>query len=186
MLRSRESRELQLTGLELAVSPEASVNWAHDVWGNVVATAVFPVMAGTMVVDSVARVELDAVAWPVFDIGHTFLPAAPSARHCRASHPHRAASASRFLPRALLAASPPRRPSRHTWPSMRRTSPTTSLAAELGDRRPGVVLPQHPDDLLFAEPASLHLRSLSCGPDSCSPWRRNKASRQCQSTSGSG
>ena len=51
------------------------------------------------------------------------------------------------------------------------------LAADLGDRCAGLLLPQHPDDLLFGEPASLHLRSLSCGPDSSSPWRRNKGSR---------
>jgi hypothetical protein len=33
MLRPRESRELRLTGFELTVTPQASINWAHDVWG---------------------------------------------------------------------------------------------------------------------------------------------------------
>jgi hypothetical protein len=28
------------------------------------------------------------------------------------------------------------------------------------------------------KPASIHLRSLSSGPDSSNPWRRNKGSRQ--------
>ena len=68
MLRPRESREVRLTGFELAVTPEAEVTWAHDVWGNAVATAAFQVMDDTMVIDSAARIDLDAVAWPVFDI----------------------------------------------------------------------------------------------------------------------
>ena len=42
MLRPRESRELRLTGFELTVTPQASVNWAHDVWGNAVATTGLP------------------------------------------------------------------------------------------------------------------------------------------------
>jgi hypothetical protein len=36
------------------------------------------------------------------------------------------------------------------------------------------MLPQDLDDPLFGEPASLHLRSLSRGPDSSCPWRRSK------------
>ena len=68
MLRPRESRDLRLTGFELTVTPPARVTWAHDVWGNAVATAGFQAMADTVAIDSVARIELDAVAWPVFDI----------------------------------------------------------------------------------------------------------------------
>ena len=68
MLRPRESRELRLVGFELTVAPSARVSWAHDVWGNAVATAAFQPMGDTVVIDSVALVELDAVAWPVFDI----------------------------------------------------------------------------------------------------------------------
>lgn len=41
-----------------------------------------------------------------------------------------------------------------------------------------ILLPQHADDLLFAEPASFQIRSLSCGPDSSSPWRGNKGAQQ--------
>jgi hypothetical protein len=41
---------------------------AQDVFGNAVATASFNVMADCLVIDSVAALELDAVAWPVFDI----------------------------------------------------------------------------------------------------------------------
>jgi len=68
MLRPRESRELRLTGFELTVAPQATLSWAHDVWGNTVATAALQVMCDTVVIESVALVELDAVAWPVFDI----------------------------------------------------------------------------------------------------------------------
>jgi transglutaminase-like putative cysteine protease len=68
MLRPRESRDLRLIDFELTISPEASVTWAYDVWGNAVATAAFRAMGDLMQVDSFARIELDAVAWPIFDI----------------------------------------------------------------------------------------------------------------------
>ena len=68
MLRPRESRELRLTGFELRVTPQARVSWAHDVWGNAVATAAFQATGDTVAIESVAGIELDAVAWPVFDI----------------------------------------------------------------------------------------------------------------------
>jgi transglutaminase-like putative cysteine protease len=68
MLRPRESRDLRLIEFELIVTPPAKVTWAHDVWGNAVATAAFPSMHDTLVVDSVAQIELDAAAWPVFEI----------------------------------------------------------------------------------------------------------------------
>jgi transglutaminase-like putative cysteine protease len=44
------------------------VTWAQDVFGNAIATATFQTMASSLVIDSVAELELDAVAWPVFDI----------------------------------------------------------------------------------------------------------------------
>ncbi len=39
-----------------------------------------------------------------------------------------------------------------------------------------VMLAQHSDDLLLAEPASLHLRSLFLGPDASRPWGRDNGS----------
>ena len=45
MLRPRESRDLRLIDFELVVTPPAKVTWAHDVWGNAVATADLPVDA---------------------------------------------------------------------------------------------------------------------------------------------
>lgn len=68
MLRPRESRELHLVSSELVVRPEAVVTWAHDVFGNAVATATFAGTTDHLVVDSVAELELDATAWPVFEV----------------------------------------------------------------------------------------------------------------------
>ncbi len=68
MLRPRESRDLRLISSTLAVTPAATVSWAHDVFGNAIATASFQTMSDHLVIDSVAELELDAVAWPVFDI----------------------------------------------------------------------------------------------------------------------
>lgn len=68
MLRPRESRDLRLVSSKLTVTPAATVTWAQDVFGNAVAMASFRAMADRLVIDSVASVELNAVAWPVFDI----------------------------------------------------------------------------------------------------------------------
>jgi len=68
MLRPRESRDLRLISSDLTVTPAAVVTWAHDVFGNAVATATFQTMTSHIVIDSVAELQLDAVAWPVFDI----------------------------------------------------------------------------------------------------------------------
>jgi transglutaminase-like putative cysteine protease len=68
MLRPRESRELRLTSTCLTVDPPAIVSWAHDVCGNAVAMATFGAPADHLVIDSLADLQLDAAAWPVFDI----------------------------------------------------------------------------------------------------------------------
>lgn len=68
MLRPRENRELRLTAFDVAVTPEAEVTWAHDVWGNAIATAVFRTMHDTMTVESDAAIDLDTADWPVFAI----------------------------------------------------------------------------------------------------------------------
>jgi hypothetical protein len=44
------------------------MTWAHDVSGNTVATATFQTMADNLVIDSVAELQLNADAWPVFDV----------------------------------------------------------------------------------------------------------------------
>jgi len=52
----------------VTVTPDAVVTWAHDVFGNTVATATFQAMTSSLVIESIASIQLDAVAWPVFDI----------------------------------------------------------------------------------------------------------------------
>ena len=68
MLRPRESRDLRLVSSDVTVTPAATVTWAHDVFGNAVATASFQSMADHLVIDSVAVLQLDAAPWPVFEI----------------------------------------------------------------------------------------------------------------------
>ncbi|MDB5486371.1 MAG: transglutaminase-like protein, partial [Reyranella sp.] len=68
MLRPRESRELRLVSHEVTVTPAASVTWAHDVFGNAVATASFDGLTDRLVVDSEAKLTLGVDPWPVFDI----------------------------------------------------------------------------------------------------------------------
>ncbi len=68
MLRPRESRDLRLISSDVTVTPSAKVTWAHDVRGNAVATAQFQTMTDHLEIASVAKVELSAAAWPVFDI----------------------------------------------------------------------------------------------------------------------
>jgi len=68
MLRPRESRELRLVSHDVTVTPDAAVTWAHDVFGNAVATASFEGMTDRLVVDSDAELVLGADPWPVFDI----------------------------------------------------------------------------------------------------------------------
>jgi transglutaminase superfamily protein len=68
MLRPRESRDLRLISSDVVVMPAPVVTWAHDVSGNTVATATFQTMADNLVIDSVAELQLNAAAWPVFDV----------------------------------------------------------------------------------------------------------------------
>jgi transglutaminase-like putative cysteine protease len=68
MLRPRESRDLRLISSDVAVTPDAVVTWAHDVFGNAVATASFQTLADNLVIDSVAELQHNATAWPVFDV----------------------------------------------------------------------------------------------------------------------
>ncbi len=68
MLRPRESRDLRLISSDVTVTPAAAMTWAQDVFGNAVATATFQSMASSLVIDSVVELQLNASAWPVFDI----------------------------------------------------------------------------------------------------------------------
>lgn len=68
VLRPRESRELKLERIDLTITPEAAVAWSQDVFGNGVATVTFEAMAAELVIESVAEIDLDAPAWPIFPI----------------------------------------------------------------------------------------------------------------------
>ena len=69
MLRPRESRDLRLISSHVTVAPAAVVTWGQDVFGNAVATAsAFQSSFDTLSIDSIAELELEASAWPVFDI----------------------------------------------------------------------------------------------------------------------
>jgi transglutaminase-like putative cysteine protease len=68
MLRPRESRDLRLISSDVAVTPYAVVTWAHDVFGNAVATASFQTLTDNLVIDGVAELQLNATAWPIFDV----------------------------------------------------------------------------------------------------------------------
>ena len=68
LLRPRESRDLRLVSSNVTVTPAATLSWAQDVFGNTIATASFQTMSDHLVIDSVAEIQLDAAAWPVFPI----------------------------------------------------------------------------------------------------------------------
>jgi transglutaminase-like putative cysteine protease len=68
MLRPRESRELQLMSHTLNVSPDAAIAWAHDVWGNAVATASFTGKTDVLRIESTVELDLTGNPWPIFNI----------------------------------------------------------------------------------------------------------------------
>ena len=68
MLRPRESRDLRIVWTELTLTPDATLSWSQDVFGNAVATATFDTAADQLVLECVTRLQHWAVAWPVFDI----------------------------------------------------------------------------------------------------------------------
>lgn len=68
MLRPRESRDLRLISSHLELTPGATLTWSQDVFGNAIASAVFETMSDRLTIDASAELELQAAAWPVFDI----------------------------------------------------------------------------------------------------------------------
>jgi len=68
MLRPRESRDLRLISSAVTASPQASVTWAHDVFGNTIATASFEGWSDSLVIESAVQLELFAPMWPEFDV----------------------------------------------------------------------------------------------------------------------
>jgi transglutaminase-like putative cysteine protease len=68
MLRPRETRELRLVAFDLEVSPEARIDWSHDVAGNAIASASFLSPSDVLAIRSRATIDLSAPVWPVFAI----------------------------------------------------------------------------------------------------------------------
>jgi transglutaminase-like putative cysteine protease len=68
LLRPRESRDVRVVSYDLAITPQATVAWAYDVFGNAVASAGFQGQTDKLEIISSARLELGAVPWPIFDI----------------------------------------------------------------------------------------------------------------------
>lgn len=68
LLRPRESRDLRLLSMDLVLTPAAEVTWAHDVFGNAIATAVFSEPSDGLLIESTTSLQLDSEAWPVFNI----------------------------------------------------------------------------------------------------------------------
>lgn len=68
LLRPRESRDLRVVSNHVTLIPDASVNWAQDVFGNAVATATFSITADHLEIASATELKLDAVPWPIFAI----------------------------------------------------------------------------------------------------------------------
>jgi transglutaminase-like putative cysteine protease len=68
MLRPRDSHDLRLIRTSLDLSPQASVRWVHDVFGNSIAIASFAVPAAELIIDSSLTLETYAVERPTFQI----------------------------------------------------------------------------------------------------------------------
>jgi hypothetical protein len=68
MLRPRDSHDLRLIRTSLDLSPQASVRWVHDVFGNSIAIASFAVPATELIIDSSLTLETYVVEHPTFQI----------------------------------------------------------------------------------------------------------------------
>jgi transglutaminase-like putative cysteine protease len=68
MMFPRPDHELNVLESSLRFSPDAQLDWAKDVFGNVVATATFAEPAAELIITNNMTVEQCAPAWPVFQI----------------------------------------------------------------------------------------------------------------------
>jgi hypothetical protein len=57
-----------LISAELIATPQAMMTWAHDVFGNAVATASFRSVTDSLSINSLVELELNTLAWPIFDV----------------------------------------------------------------------------------------------------------------------
>ena len=68
ILRPRGSQDIIVLAASLACSPPARLDWAQDVFGNLIVTGTFTEPASELIITSELSVEQSAVAWPVFPI----------------------------------------------------------------------------------------------------------------------
>ena len=68
MLRPRDSHDLRLIKTNLTFSPQASVHWMHDVFGNSIAVASFSEPAAELRIESSLMLETFAAERPAFQI----------------------------------------------------------------------------------------------------------------------
>jgi transglutaminase-like putative cysteine protease len=67
-LRPRENRELRIIAMDLEITPTGTLSWAHDVFGNAIASATFAAPTDRLTIESRVTLEHNAVPWPLFDI----------------------------------------------------------------------------------------------------------------------
>ncbi|WPZ07616.1 transglutaminase family protein [Pelagerythrobacter marinus] len=75
MLTPRSSHHLNLRSTRVSTSPAADIEWSQDVYGNVIATAVFAEPGDELTVSGDMVVDQGAPAWPVFKVAphaHSF------------------------------------------------------------------------------------------------------------------
>lgn len=68
MLCPRGSQDIALLASSLVCSPSAELDWAQDIFGNLIATGSFTEATSELIITSKLTVEQSAVAWPVFRI----------------------------------------------------------------------------------------------------------------------
>ncbi|MBU1377597.1 MAG: transglutaminase family protein [Alphaproteobacteria bacterium] len=68
MLRPRGSHDVRVLNHDLRCRPAAELAWTQDVFGNLIATAVFSQPVSELVISSSLSVETSADAWPILRI----------------------------------------------------------------------------------------------------------------------
>jgi len=67
-LRPRENRDIRIAAMDVVMTPQGTLSWAHDVFGNAIASATFAAPTDRLMIESRVTLEHHAVPWPVFDI----------------------------------------------------------------------------------------------------------------------
>jgi len=67
-LRPRENREIRILAMDLVMTPPGIVTWAHDVFGNAIASVTFAAPTDRLTIESQVTLEHNAAAHPQFAI----------------------------------------------------------------------------------------------------------------------